>query len=102
MTSGLFPVASLASNLVHATEAERTAVALNVDNANDLFTYLIQPLRLAERPILKQSVFVFGGMTSGSDIWSTTALNLNRSGQKNYDNYIVGAAYQRDLIQLNN
>src|SRR6478752_873849 len=63
--------------------------------------YLFAPFQLAERPILKQSVFVFGGATNGRDLWSTAAFNLNRPDRKIYDNSIVGAAYQRDFIHLN-
>ena len=69
--------------------------------ADDPFNYLITPFKLSERPMLKQSVFVFGGRTSATDIWSTAVFNLHRPGQLTYDNYIVGAAYQRDFIQLN-
>ncbi len=69
--------------------------------ADDPFDYLITPFKLSEKPILKQSVFVFGGRTAATDIWSTAIFNLNRPGQFTYDNSIIGAAYQRDFIQLN-
>jgi hypothetical protein len=38
---------------------------------------------------------------STTDIWSTTMLNLNRTSPgPNYDNYIAGVAYDRDLFDL--
>ena len=68
--------------------------------SKDPVGYLFAPFQLAERPILKQSVFVFGGETNGRDLWSTAVFNLNRPGRKIYDNSIVGAAYQRDFVHL--
>ena len=68
---------------------------------DDPAAYLLAPFRLASQPVLKQSVFVFGGLTTATDIWSTAAFHLNLPRQKHYDNYIVGAAYQRDFFKLN-
>jgi hypothetical protein len=61
-----------------------------------------EPVSPAFEPVVKQSFFVFGGRMSSTDIWSTAILNLNDPNGpiQNYDNYIVGAAYQRDFIKL--
>jgi hypothetical protein len=47
------------------------------------------------------SIFVFAGRTSTTNFYNTLlfALNENGSGPR-YDNYIVGAAYDRDLVDL--
>ena len=69
-------------------------------NATDLFS----PVSFAEqsepnsRP---SSILVFAGRMSTTDIWSTMAFNLNKTGTGlYYDNYIVGAAYDRDLFDF--
>jgi hypothetical protein len=47
------------------------------------------------------SVLVFGGRMSTEDIWSTVLFNLNWKGSgPQFDNYIVGAAYDRDLLNF--
>ena len=69
--------------------------------ADDPAGYLLYPFKLKDLPVLKQSIFVFGGVTASTDIWSTAIFNLNRPGQRVYDNYIVGAAYRRDFVQFN-
>ena len=63
---------------------------------------LLTPISLAFEPVFKHSFFVFGGRMSSTDIWSTAIYNLNDPNGRiqNYDNYIVGAAYQRDFIRL--
>jgi hypothetical protein len=63
---------------------------------------LFEPVGPAFQPVVKHSIFVFGGRMSSTDIWSTAILNLNdpNGPTQNYDNYIVGAAYQRDFIKL--
>jgi len=93
-----------------ASSAFRAAIATSVlvasfaygarCNAADLFS----PTSLAEqsepdsRP---NSILVFAGRMSTTDIWSTMLFNLNKEGGgQNYDNYIVGAAYDRDLFNL--
>jgi hypothetical protein len=50
-------------------------------------------------PPAMNSIFVFAGKMSTSDNWSTMVFNLNNdsSDGHSYDNYIVGAAYGRDL-----
>jgi hypothetical protein len=69
-------------------------------NAADLFL----PISFAEqsdpnsRP---NSILVFAGRMSTTDIWSTMAFNLNKTGTgPYYDNYIAGAAYDRDLFDF--
>ena len=53
------------------------------------------------QPVSRQSVFLFAGRTAQSDIWSTAIFNLNHpSWKRNYDNYIVGGAYQRDFLAV--
>lgn len=47
------------------------------------------------------SILFFGGMMSTTDIWSTMIFNVSRTSPgPNYDNYIAGAAYDRDLWDL--
>jgi len=48
------------------------------------------------------SIFVFGGLMSTTDIFSTMLLNLNSGAQggQHYDNYIFGGAYDRDLLSI--
>ena len=69
-------------------------------SAADLFS----PISFAEqsepnsRP---NSILVFAGRMSTTDIWSTMAFNLNKTGTgPYYDNYIAGAAYDRDLFDF--
>ena len=69
-------------------------------NAADLFP----PVSFTEqsepnsRP---NSILVFAGRMSTTDIWSTMAFNLNKTNSGTYyDNYIVGAAYDRDLFDF--
>ena len=59
------------------------------------------PISFAEQSEPPNSILVFAGRMSTTDIWSTMAYNLNKSGAgPYYDNYIVGAAYDRDLLDL--
>ena len=47
------------------------------------------------------SILVFGGRMSTTDIYTTTLFNLTaHSTGPNYDNYIVGAAFDHDLLNL--
>jgi hypothetical protein len=46
------------------------------------------------------SILLFGGRMSTTDIYSTMALNLNRSSGQKYDNNIVGFAYSRDIFAV--
>src|SRR5271169_3575459 len=69
-------------------------------SAADLFS----PISFAEqsepnsRP---NSILVFAGRMSTTDIWSTMAFNLNKTNSGTYyDNYIAGAAYDRDLFDF--
>ena len=59
------------------------------------------PFQLASQPNLKQSVFVFGGRTNSGNLGSTFVFGAGAPEQKFYDNYILGAAYQRDFFQFN-
>lgn len=65
---------------------------------------LSAPISLAKQsePISSpNSILLFAGRMSTTDIFTTTLLNLNAHGAgPNYDNYIVGAAYDRDLFGL--
>ena len=69
-------------------------------NATDLFS----PVSFAEQSQSNSrpnSILVFAGRMSTTDIWSTMAFNLNKTGTgPYYDNYIVGAAYDRDLFDF--
>jgi hypothetical protein len=47
------------------------------------------------------SIFVFGGALSTSSLGSTLKFNLDQPpGSIKYDNYIVGAAYNRDFYKI--
>jgi len=53
------------------------------------------------QPASGQSLFFFAGRTSPTNLEDTAAFNLTRSrGTASYDNAIVGAAYQRDFLQI--
>lgn len=70
--------------------------------ADDPAGYLFYPFKLSSKPALKQSIFVFGGFMSETDIWSTAVFNLTRTRERrHYDNNIAGIAYQKDLFELN-
>ena len=63
--------------------------------------HLGSPISFAEQSEPPNSILVFAGRMSTTDIWSTMAYNSNKSGAgPYYDNYIVGAAYDRDLLDL--
>jgi hypothetical protein len=67
--------------------------------ASDIFSpvpILDQKTDIISRP---NSVFVFAGRMSATDIYSTAILNVNQPG-RTYDNYIVGAAFGRDMLDL--
>jgi hypothetical protein len=67
--------------------------------ASDIFSpmpMLAQKSDIISRP---NSIFVFAGRMSATDIYSTAILNVNQPGQT-YDNYIVGAAFGRDMLDL--
>ena len=58
---------------------------------------------LSVQPASEQSLFLFGGRTSPTDLWSTAVFNLNQpSSRIRYDNAIIGGAYRRDLLQFGN
>jgi hypothetical protein len=53
------------------------------------------------QPAYGQSLFFFAGRTSPTNLEDTAAFNLTRPrGTASYDNAIVGAAYQRDFLQI--
>ena len=53
------------------------------------------------QPAYGQSLFFFAGRTSPTNLEDTAAFNLTRArGAASYDNAIVGAAYQRDFLQV--
>jgi hypothetical protein len=66
--------------------------------AADLFS----PTPLAEQSEPRpNSILVFAGIMSTTDIYSTMVLNLDKLYQHpNYDNYVAGVAYDRDLFDL--
>lgn len=69
--------------------------------AEDSFSYLLTPFKLASQPNLKQSVFVFAGRTNSGNLGSTFTHGIGAPEKIFYDNYIVGGAYQRDFLQFN-
>lgn len=77
------------------------APASNSTFSEDPFGYLISPFRLADRPILKQSVSIFGGRTASTNLNNSILWNVNAPQKMTWDNTIVGGSYQRDFIHLN-
>jgi len=67
--------------------------------ASDIFSPVPLSFQTGEIGSHPNSIFLFAGRMSATDIYSTAILNVNQSGQT-YDNYIVGAAYGRDLVNL--
>lgn len=65
------------------------------------YSYLFTPFRLADKPNLQQSVFLFGGRTNSGNLWNTFTFGTGAPGVLVYDNYIAGGAYQRDLLEFN-
>lgn len=64
--------------------------------------YFLKPFALAAQPMLKQSVFLFGGLTNSGNLGDTFRFGIGvPSTILTYDNYIVGGAYQRDFLQFN-
>lgn len=74
-----------------------TAGVLATEDAS----YLLAPFLLSDKPVLKQSVFLFGGRTNSGNLGDTFAFGVGAPAIQFYDNYIVGGAYQRDLLQFN-
>ncbi len=71
-------------------------------SADDEGASLLTPFKLAAQPSLKHSAFVFGGRMNSGNLGNTFKFGLGvPSTDLSYDNYIVGAAYQRDFLQLN-
>ncbi len=69
--------------------------------AADLSPPISAPAEQNEPSSSPNSILVFAGRLSTTDIYTTTLFNLNAQGAgPNYDNYIVGAAYDRDLFDL--
>ena len=63
--------------------------------------FFANPFTLAPQPRLKQSVFGFAGRTNSGNLGSTFAFGSGAPEPIFFDNFIVGGAYQRDLIQFN-
>jgi len=106
---GVFSAPSRSADLIpdqhNAAEFEPPKPAAPTSDrtfSEDPLGYLIAPFRLADRPVLKQSGFIFGGRMASTNLGSTFLFNLDAPPlTKTWDNYIAGAAYQRDFIQLN-
>ena len=79
-----------------AAAGSRVAGNLEAD-----YSYLLTPFKLASQPNLKQSVFGFAGRTNSGNLGDTFAFGTRAPQAIFYDNYIVGAAYQRDFFQFN-
>lgn len=59
------------------------------------------PLTNPSDPIRKSdSIFVFGGYLSTQNMGASANFNVNHPVGPNYDNYIVGAAYNHDFFSL--
>jgi len=96
-------VASAAFRAVIAASVVAASFAYGArGNAADLFS----PISVAEQSDASSrpnSVLVFAGRMSATDIYSTSLLNYNKDGGgsgRTFDNFIAGAAYDRDLFNL--
>jgi hypothetical protein len=67
----------------------------------DGHSYLFTPFKLADKPQLQQSVFIFAGRTNSGNLWNTFTFGAAIPGALTYDNYILGGAYQRDFLEFN-
>ena len=110
-------ICTLASGLIIPTSGRSADLAVDQRSSRDLVTssnveaskpsaddssYLLTPFKLASQPHLKQSVFGFAGRTDSGNLGSTFVYGYGAPERIFYDNYIVGGAYQRDLLQFNN
>ncbi len=100
------PTKSRANDLASEQQAWReSATASNVTAgkpaADDTFSYLLTPFKLASQPNLKQSVFGFAGRTDSGNLGNTFLFGYGAPERIFYDNYIIGAAYQRDFLEFN-
>ena len=68
-----------------------------LSNAADIETAGIEASQPGAR---SNSLLFFSGRIPTTDIYSTMALNVIRPPGQNYDNYIAGVAYNRDIIDL--
>jgi hypothetical protein len=68
-----------------------------LSNAADIETAGIEASQPGAR---SNSLLFFSGRMSTTDIYSTMALNLIKPPGQNYDNYVAGVAYNRDIINL--
>jgi hypothetical protein len=74
------------------------AADLAAHAAPEQYRTLAAPAPIARPAPKEYSILVFGGRLSSTDIYSTALLNLFRdSNTQQYDNFIVGAAFQRDI-----
>jgi hypothetical protein len=84
-----------------AGRANDTLRDINAIKPTNDYSYLLTPFSLTDRPSLQQSIFVFGGRTNSGNLWNTMLFGTAVPGALVYDNYIVGGAYQRDLLEFN-
>ena len=85
-----------------ASDVDINGAAASRSSEYDFGAYLLTPFKLSAQPVLKQSVFVFGGRTNSGNLGDTFKYGVGvPSSQLTYDNYIVGGAYQRDFVQFN-
>ena len=78
----------------------QTALEVTSPAAEPYYDF-VNPLGLNSRPLLKQSLFGFAGGTNSGNLGDTFAFGIGAPRTIFYDNYIVGGAYQRDLLQFN-
>jgi len=106
LRSALYAICLLIPGLI-ASESKASDVdlkdsAVAAPVADDFGAYLLKTFSLSAQPVLKQSVFVFGGRTNSGNLGDTFKYGVGvPSSQLTYDNYIVGGAYQRDFVQFN-
>ena len=96
----------LAAGCVCPARADNGVVATSApvqqSSGDEYVAYLLTPFQLATQPVLKQSVLVFGGRMNSGNLGDTFTFGAGvPANELTYDNYIVGAAYQRDLVQFN-
>jgi len=74
----------------------------DTSSSDEYNAYLLTPFKLATQPALKQSVLVFGGRMNSGNLGDTLTFGAGvPANELTYDNYIVGAAFQRDFFQFN-
>src|SRR3954453_22966161 len=83
-------------------DARAADATVGASAGDEYVGYLLTPFKLATQPVLKQSVFAFGGRMNSGNLGDTFTFGAGvHASELTYHNYIVGAAYQRDFLHFN-